>query len=187
MLFVGNFLHGPNVDAVTWLIEDILPKVHGLGLTVVGGNPPQHLVERAGPRVSFAGYVPDMTPYLDAARVSVAPLRYGAGMKGKIGEAMAAGLPVVTTPIGAEGMGLVDGMSALISSTAEGFAAAVTQLAGDRALWESIAAAGRALVGEHWTPAAAGARVREVLEALCPSPDRAPAASSPALAGPKSS
>ena len=187
MLFVGNFLHGPNVDAVTWLIEDIMPKVHGLGLTVVGGNPPQQLVERAGPRVSFAGYVPDMTPYLDAARVSVAPLRYGAGMKGKIGEAMAAGLPVVTTPIGAEGMGLVDGMSALISSTAEGFAAAVTQLAGDRALWESLATNGRALVGEHWTPAAAGARVREVLEALCPAPGQVPAASSPALAGPKSS
>ena len=187
MLFVGNFLHGPNVDAVTWLIEDIMPKVHGLGLTVVGGNPPQQLVERAGPRVSFAGYVPDMTPYLDAARVSVAPLRYGAGMKGKIGEAMAAGLPVVTTPIGAEGMGLVDGMSALISSTAEGFAAAVTQLAGDRALWESLATNGRALVGEHWTPAAAGARMREVLEALCPASGQVPAASSPALAGPKSS
>ena len=73
--------------------------------------------------------------YLDKCRVSVAPLRFGAGMKGKIGEALASGLPVVTTSIGAEGVGLINGEHALIANDSEEFAGAVVRLYQDRFLW----------------------------------------------------
>jgi len=89
------------------------------------------------------GYVPDTTPYLDAAWVSIAPLRYGAGMKGKVGEAMAAGLPVVTTSIGAEGVELKDGITALVADTPEAFADAVRRLCTDDALHQGISARAR--------------------------------------------
>jgi len=78
--------------------------------------------------------VPDVTPYLDSHSVAMAPLRFGAGMKGKIGQALAAGLPVVTTSVGAEGMDLEDGKTALIADSPEAFAKAVVRLCTDRHL-----------------------------------------------------
>ena len=82
----------------------------------------------------------DPDPYFDDARVFVAPLRYGAGMKGKIGQAMSLGLPVVTTSIGAEGMLLNDGAHALIADSAGEFAAAVVRLYRDKSLWYALRA-----------------------------------------------
>ena len=83
------------------------------------------------------GYVPDPSIYFHRCRVFVAPLRFGAGMKGKIGHSMSFGLPVVTTSIGAEGMDLVDRKHALIADSPEDFARAVVELYGDERLWES--------------------------------------------------
>jgi len=77
-------------------------------------------------------------PYFERCRVFVSPLRYGAGMKGKIGQSMAFGLPVVTTAVGAEGIGLVDGENALISDDPRTFAEAVIRLYTDELLWAKI-------------------------------------------------
>jgi hypothetical protein len=97
LVFVGNFNHPPNIDAVHWLCDQIMPilvrthpKTH---LTIVGFNPPPAVKARANQGVTVTGWVPQTAPYLDAARVSVAPLRTGAGMKGKVGEALSRGLP----------------------------------------------------------------------------------------------
>jgi GT2 family glycosyltransferase/glycosyltransferase involved in cell wall biosynthesis len=165
LVFVGNFLHVPNVDAVAWMLQEILPALgpHRPTLTVVGANPPDPLVLAAGPEVRFTGHVPSTAPLLDAARVSVAPLRFGAGMKGKIGEAMAAGLPVVTTPVGAEGMGLEHGRDVLVAGDAAEFAGAVAALHTDEALWTELSEAGRALVAARWSPDAAAANLERVL------------------------
>ncbi len=167
ILFVANFAHAPNVDAIldfhasTWpLLRRALP---GVRLTLVGSDPPPPVRALAAADVEVTGWVPETTPYLDRARVSIAPLRYGAGVKGKIGEALAHGLPVVTTPIGAEGMDLVDGEHALVADGAGAFAAAVAALAEDDALWQRLAAAGRAHIAATLSPDAARAGLRELL------------------------
>lgn len=157
-LFVGNFNHRPNGDAVRWWKDRIGPELAGLlpgvelpdaELTVVGNDPAGEAAALAGPGVVVAGTVPSTVPYLHRARVSVAPLRFGAGMKGKVGEALAAGLPVVATSVAVEGMGLVDGVHVLVADTPADFAQAVARLSRDPDLWRRLREAGRAHVAEH--------------------------------------
>ena len=107
------------------------------------------------------GYLNDVSGYFDRARAFVAPLRYGAGMKGKIGMAMAMGLPVVTTSIGAEGMGLVDETHVLVADDEQGFVDAVVRLCRDDALWETLSVEGRRLAGREWSPEAMKVRLAD--------------------------
>jgi glycosyltransferase involved in cell wall biosynthesis len=88
--------------------------------------------------IKITGFVPKTSTYLHQSHVSVAPLRYGAGMKGKIGEAMAHGVPVVTTSIGAQGMGLTDRENILIADSPQSFAAAVLELLNDSCMYKKI-------------------------------------------------
>jgi glycosyltransferase involved in cell wall biosynthesis len=102
--------------------------------------------------------------------VFVAPLRYGAGMKGKIGHAMALGLPVVTSTVGAEGMDLVDGIDCLIADTPPAVAEAVVRLLTDDGLWRSLSEAGVRTVAERWSPERMRARLEALLD--CARPDQ---------------
>jgi glycosyltransferase involved in cell wall biosynthesis len=158
LLFVGGFSHVPNVDAVLFLCREVLPiareSLPDLVLHVVGNAPPAEILALGGERVVVHGYVADLGYFLDTSLVSVAPLRFGSGMKGKIGEAMAHGLPVVTTPIGAEGMDLGSGHDVLVADDAPGLARAIVQLHEDAALWERLAANARDRVRTSWTPEA---------------------------------
>lgn len=136
MLFVGGFGHPPNRDAVHWFVTEILPRIRAripdATFRVVGAKPPPDITALDGtPGVQIVGFVPDTGPYLDAAAVSVAPLRYGAGMKGKVTEALSAGLPVVTTAAGAQGLRAVSGEHLIVADEASTFAAAVIQLLQD--------------------------------------------------------
>jgi O-antigen biosynthesis protein len=168
LLFIGSFQHRPNVDAVAHLLDDVMPRVRsripGVQLTVIGANPPAELARRAGRDVHFAGYVEDVTPYFDSARVFVSPLRFGAGMKGKNGQAMSLGLPMVTTSIGAEGMDLVHGTHALIADGAADIAECVANLHEDRVLWERLAANARELAAQRWSPDAMRVRLQALLQ-----------------------
>ena len=112
--------------------------------------------------VRIHGHVPDLPPWLDGCRISVAPLRYGAGVKGKVNQAMAHGLPVVATTPAVEGMHLVDGVDVLVADDANAFADAALRLHGDEALWNRIAANGRANVARHFSMDAAREVVREL-------------------------
>jgi glycosyltransferase involved in cell wall biosynthesis len=167
LLFIGSFQHQPNVDAVAHLIDEVLPRVRrrieDVELTVIGASPPPELVARAGAGVRFAGYVEDVTPYFDKTRVFVSPLRFGAGMKGKNGQAMALGLPLVTTMIGAEGMDLVDGTHALIADDAGDFADCVVRLYEDAALWARLSGNARELAARRWGPEAMRERLQGLL------------------------
>jgi glycosyltransferase involved in cell wall biosynthesis/GT2 family glycosyltransferase len=172
VVFVGNFRHTPNVDAAvhfvseTWpLVREVLP---GVQLSLVGTAPPPAVQALTGPDVDVTGWVPETRPYLDGARVSIAPLRFGAGVKGKIAEALACGLPVVTTTIGAEGMDLIDGEHALVADTPRAFADAVVRLHGDGALWERVAARGRERLDAALSPAVAHAALRTLLVDAAP-------------------
>lgn len=171
LLFVGGFLHDPNVDAVLWFAREVMPLVGAridARLWVVGQHPPDEIRALASPSVAVAGHLPDVEPLLRRARVFVSPLRYGAGIKGKNVQAMAYGLPLVTTTIGAEGMDLVDGRDALIRDGAEPFAAAVVELYRDPALWARLAAASQATARRRWTPAALRARLDALLRETVP-------------------
>ncbi|HUO49369.1 MAG TPA: glycosyltransferase, partial [Acidimicrobiales bacterium] len=153
-VFVGNFNHPPNADAVAWWRDAIAPdlerRLPGTVLTVVGNDPAGVAAAMACEGIEVTGAVPSTLPALHRARVSVAPLRYGAGMKGKVGEALAAGLPVVLTQMAAEGMGLVHEQHALIADTAQEFAAAVARLHTDRELWERLREGGRIHLESHF-------------------------------------
>ncbi|WP_071592239.1 glycosyltransferase [Pseudanabaena sp. PCC 6802] len=143
ILFIGSYNHPPNVDAVTWLCKSIMPLVWEalpeVKVTLLGSNPPQEVQRLASGRVSIIGYVRDINPYFLNHRVFVAPLRYGAGMKGKVGQSLEYGLPIVSTSIGIEGMGLTHEQNALVADTVSDFAKQILRLYKNRDLWEHLA------------------------------------------------
>jgi glycosyltransferase involved in cell wall biosynthesis len=156
LLFVGGFQHQPNADAAKWLVEAILPLVRRelgeIPVTIVGPDPPPAVLALNGDGVEVAGWVKDLQPLLDGSRVMVAPLRYGAGVKGKVTQSLAAGLPVVTTTIGAEGLNAQDGREMLIADDPAGLAERIVRAYRDDALWGSLSEAGRDLVGRTASP-----------------------------------
>ena len=172
LLFVGNFWHAPNVDAVTAFHRDIWPLVRaavpGIHLTVAGSAPPEEILALAAEDVIVTGWVPELEPYMAQAMISIAPLRYGAGIKGKIVQAIAAGLPVVTTAIGTEGMGLTDGEHLLVADDPADFAAAIARLHTDEQLWYRLATEAPKPLASRMGPEAARAGVRRSLRAACP-------------------
>ncbi len=143
LVFIGSYNHPPNIDAVKWLCLEIMPLVWAsrpdITVNLLGSNLKDEVKELANDQVIVTGYVPEVEPYFQKSRVFVAPLRFGAGMKGKIGQSLSLGLPTITTRIGAEGMGLIDHQDVLIADTAEEFAQAVIELYDNRELWQKLA------------------------------------------------
>ncbi len=133
IMFVGGFMHEPNRDAVAWLLDDICPlidrQIPGLDLFIIGSHPPQEIRARAGGHIHVTGYVDDdeLMEYYRRCRLVIAPLRFGAGLKGKLVEAMYHGLPVITTSIGAEGLNGA-GPAITVADTAEAFVEAVVNV-----------------------------------------------------------
>lgn len=153
VLFVGSGRHPPNQDAVDWFVRDILPlvrrKLTGFQVHIVG----EGLVSAGigGEGVVVHGYVEDMTPLLEGCLIGIAPLRYGAGVKGKINQYMAHGMPVVATTCATEGMRLQDGLDVLEADTAPAYADAIIRLHDDPALWQRLSAGGRLNVDRHFS------------------------------------
>ncbi|WP_425455382.1 glycosyltransferase [Amycolatopsis palatopharyngis] len=139
VLFVGSFDHIPNRDAALWLSREIMPLVHrrrpDAVAHIVGSNPPQEMLDLADGGVVVHGWVDDLESSYRSARVVVAPLRFGAGVKGKVGESLGHGVPVAGTELAAEGMHLVAGRDILIGDTAEDLASAIVTLLDDDSLW----------------------------------------------------
>lgn len=167
LLFVGGFRHPPNVDAVRWFVEQVFPRIRDaapdIRLHCIGGHVPpavQALSSHDG--VSIHGHVPDIDPYLEGCRVALAPLRFGAGVKGKVNLSMAHGQPVVATPTAVEGMHLRDGHDVLVAESADDFADAVLRLYRDESVWQALAEHGRENVRAHFSLDAARDTVRRV-------------------------
>ena len=175
LLFIGSFAHPPNTDAVLWLCREIMPllraRAAGIRLEVIGADPPREVLACAASDVAILGHVPDVAPHFACARVSVAPLRYGAGVKGKINQSLAHGLPVVATGIAAEGMHLIDGESVLLADDAPALAAAIARLHGDPALWQRLSDGGLRVMEAHFGFAAAERALRRALDLPPASPD----------------
>lgn len=142
VLFIGSYRHAPNVDAAIWLCEAIMPRVWkrrpDIHLTLLGSSPNQVVRSLANDRVTVTGFVPLVEPFFDSHRVFAAPLTYGAGMKGKIGQSIELGLPVVTTPIGIEGMNLAPRRDVLVGRSARRLANAILRLHEDETLWTRL-------------------------------------------------
>lgn len=155
VLFVGGFPHTPNIDAALILAQEVMPEVWRQApearLVLVGYAPPPEVLALAGPRVLVTGHVPSVTPYLLQARLFLAPLRFGAGVKGKVVQALQHGVPVVTTMVGAEGIDLEPGRDALVGETPAALATAALTLLHDPARCADLSAAGVALVRQHFS------------------------------------
>lgn len=168
LLFVGGFQHVPNVDAAIWLIEEIFPRVRkqlpDVELHLIGSRMPPEIADISVPGVRVHGFVPDLDPFLESCRLSVAPLRYGAGVKGKVNQAMSHGLPVIATNCAAEGMFLKHGRDVMIGDSAEDFAAATLQAYTDSELWLRLSNGGLANVEQQFSFEAARTALQRILE-----------------------
>jgi GT2 family glycosyltransferase/glycosyltransferase involved in cell wall biosynthesis len=165
--FVGGFQHQPNVDAVVWFVAEIWPRVRtALPETqfhIVGSKCPPEVAALAGNGVIVHGFVEHIEPFLDGIRVAVAPLRYGAGVKGKVNQSMAYGQPVVATPIAVEGMQIATGSEALVTAEPATFASEVVRLYQDPELWLRLSDAGLANIESHFSFEAASKALQHIL------------------------
>lgn len=146
MLFLGGFKHLPNLDAMLWFKDEIFPLVKkaipSAHMTIIGSDPTEELLKMENDDCTITGYVEEskLSDILKKARVFVAPLRYGAGFKGKIAKAMSFGVPVVTTTIGSEGIGLEDGKTAMVTNDPGEFAEKIIHLYKEDSIWQNMSA-----------------------------------------------
>lgn len=167
IIFVGGWGHPPNRDAIHWLVRDILPLVRrqlpDVPLHLVGDLPEEARASLQASGVHIHGRIPDLEPLMQSSRVALAPLRYGAGVKGKINTAMSYGVPVVATSVGVEGMSLTDGHDVLVADTAADFADAVVRVCRDKVLWQTLRDGGTENVRCHFSFEAARACLESAL------------------------
>lgn len=175
VVWVGNYNHPPNVEALHWLLEEIVPLLPPEFLArhpirVLGSQLALAKVEDPPPGVEFVGWVPDLLPEYQHARMAIAPLRHGAGTKRKVVAALSSGAPMVITSVAAEGLGVVDGQDVLIADDPAGFAAAMTRLAEDDGLWVRLHANGSQSVREGHSPKYVGETVRRAVSDVLAKP-----------------
>ncbi|HNS17399.1 MAG TPA: glycosyltransferase [Bacteroidales bacterium] len=169
ILFLGGFHHPPNVDAVNWFLNDIWPEVAaqlpGIQFYIAGSDPPEAILERQSETIRVVGLVSDeeLEILYETCRLVVAPLRYGAGLKGKIVEAMYYGMPVVTTTIGAEGL---DGARSIlqVADEAEAFARKIIGLYENEGELQKLAEASVMYVRDNFSKEKAYSIIQNDLE-----------------------
>ncbi len=171
IVFIGGYDHSPNIDAVEYFVKDIWPQIHALlpevRFLMIGSKMPEQIKALERHDGVFAiGYVENLAHYFDYCKISVVPLRFGAGIKGKIGTSASYGVPSVATTIAVEGMGFVDGEHILVSDDPADFAALVVKLYQDEALWNRLSQACLAKVDEQYSLKAGKKRLDKLLNAV---------------------
>ncbi|MGN2242018.1 glycosyltransferase [Frateuria sp. GZRR33] len=167
LVFIGGWGHPPNADAIRWIAGEILPRLRDalpdLRVHVLGDLPDEARAELARPGLELHGRVPALEPWLDGCLASLAPLRFGAGVKGKINMAMSYGLPVIASTIAVEGMQLTDGVDVLVADDAAAYVEATLRLSRDARLWRQLSECGLENVRRHFSVEAAAATLERVL------------------------
>lgn len=165
-LFIGGFQHRPNTDAVLFFVKEIYPFVRDrlpdTKFYIIGDKAPPEIVALASDRIIVAGLQRNVRSFFDSVRLSVSPLRFGAGVKGKINQSMAFGVPVVATSIAVEGMDLIDREHVLVADEPQDFAHALIELYESEELWKRLSQNGISKTQELYSTDAA----REKLEFL---------------------
>jgi GT2 family glycosyltransferase len=156
IFFLGGFGHPPNTDAVIWFVENVFPLIRiqlpDVEFHIVGSEMPQEVLDLGRtPGIFIRGFVPDLEEILAEMRLGVAPLRYGAGIKGKVAMTMGAGVPCICTKIAAEGMGLIDGVNTYIRDEPEEFANAVISLYCDKKTWDHFSVNGKSWIENNFS------------------------------------
>ncbi len=167
IMFIGGYQHTPNVDAIEWFVAEIFPLIEkelpDLKFHIVGSKAPKHIKAMAKENIIFRGFVEDIEPIMDDIRIAIAPLRYGAGVKGKVNMSMSYGQPVVGTKVAVEGMYAQEGIDVLMAETAQEFANQVIRLYNDEELWNTISQGGLANVQNYFSFQAAKQAVDDIL------------------------
>ena len=171
VLFVGSMDYHANIDAALYFAREIWPGLYqsrpDLRFVIVGSRPVEEVTALARlDGITVTGTVDAVAPYYQKALVSVVPLRVGSGTRLKVLEAMAAGVPVISTPLGAEGLDVIDGQHLLLAEGPAAFAAAVGKLAGNETEWRRLASAGQEAVRTQYDWSAIGSSLFEYYEEL---------------------
>ncbi|MFA4927789.1 MAG: glycosyltransferase family 4 protein [Patulibacter sp.] len=170
VLFTGTFGYAPNAEALRWLLSEIWPRVSArkpdAKLLVVGKGVPDEIAALADDSVTLAGWVPEMQPWFDRARVVIVPMRSGGGTRLKVLDGLASGRPLVSTTMGAMGVDVVDGEQVVLADGAEAFAAATVAILDDPERGARIGAAGRKVAEDVYDWRAIGARLDVALREL---------------------
>ena len=147
LVFIGGFSHTPNTVGITWFCTEVWPHLNDAikqaQLKIIGSNTPKEVENLAGEHIQVLGWLEDPEPTILKSRISIAPLLSGAGVKGKVGQAMALGVPVVGTQIALEGIQGAGDPVAIIANEARGFAQAINDLYFDKVAWQGIQARAR--------------------------------------------
>jgi glycosyltransferase involved in cell wall biosynthesis len=166
LLFIGSYLHQPNIDAAVWMVKEIMPVVWQsypeIKLFLLGSNPNPDVLSLASEKVIVPGYLEEVADYFLASRVFVAPLRFGAGMKGKIGQSLEFGLPIVSTDIGVEGMQLTDGIDCMVANDSSSFAKKIIELYSNQSLWLQLHENSLAVI-DKYSPASVTENLKNIL------------------------
>lgn len=172
LLFVGGFQHPPNLDAVEHFLDEIFPlvqeKLPNVLVHIVGSKTPDRLRKRANDQIRIHGFVESLDDLFDQIKINIAPLRFGAGAKGKVNDSLARGVPTVATSVATEGMHLLDGESVLVGDDSKAFADAVVRLHTHDDLWERLSRAGIENIERHTSFAAVRRQLFESFNRLLP-------------------
>jgi len=167
LLFLGGFDHPPNTAAVKYFVGQILPiirkQIPDIVLHVVGSNIPTSVEGLASSNVVIEGWIEDLGPCFQARRLLVAPITFGAGLKGKITQSLSYGVPVVTTTVGAEGIDLVGRSAGLVGDTPQEFAQRVIAAYLDERCWRTLSQGALALAARKYSPGTVKAQLKKLL------------------------
>ena len=167
LIFIGGSRHPPNADAVLYFVREILPALRAAGIQdtfyIIGERSAGEVADLQSTDVQVLGQLEDISGHFHRARCMVVPLRYGAGVKGKIGTAFAYGLPVVSTAVGIEGMELVEQRDYLRADLVAEWVEQIRGLSQNEALWMRLSEAGRRMVRERYSPARVAEQLRRIL------------------------
>jgi 2-polyprenyl-3-methyl-5-hydroxy-6-metoxy-1,4-benzoquinol methylase/glycosyltransferase involved in cell wall biosynthesis len=167
---IGNFRHLPNIDAVEILLNELWPLLSArdpnLCLEIVGDSLPHQIQDSLEPRVTYLGHLPTLDSWLASIKATVAPLRFGAGAKGKIVTSLSAGVPCVTTQIGAEGMKLVADKEIAIAETNEHFVELLLTIVHEPATWDRYSTAGLTRMKDDYSPGIVLAAWHDMLRSI---------------------
>ncbi|MEI7690672.1 MAG: glycosyltransferase [bacterium] len=167
VFFLGGFNHAPNANAVVWFKKEIYPylKEKDIKVTIVGSNVPEEIKKLEEKDFVIQGFLSDqeLDDLFNRSKVFVSPLRYGAGFKGKIAKSLSRGLPVVSTSIGAEGMGLRNGINVFISDDPRQFAENTIKLYTDKKLWNKISSEALRHAKENYSEKNAKKKLSKIL------------------------
>lgn len=168
--FIGGFRHAPNIDAVLGFAAQVWPliraRIPGCIFSIAGSNAPKAILNLAAPDIEVLGFVEDLSALFASCRLTVAPLRYGAGIKGKVVTSLSYGVPCVASPAAVEGMGLTAGENVLVGATPREFADAVLRLYDDGVLWNALSERGVKFAREKFSMESAREKFAALLQEL---------------------